>query len=347
MTAAPALAATLDRARGRAGFGARLARASWTALAAAFAVELGVIAERGVPYAHEAGLVAGAVLALGALALLVVGRRPTRAEAARRLDAALAQGSLVETAAEALEGRHGAFAPLIVRDAESALAGSAVARLVPIEPPRAIGAGAGAALLLLALALGPVAERAPDAPVAPSLEIDLEVGGTPGEGPTRRGTRRVITPGLAGVKPTAKLDDATARALERDLRELAAKLGTRTEGTSSPDEEQRARELEDAIARSDVAAARAAIRALASAGTARSVKTVAKAADTIASRKGGDERSGGGGAGGSGSGTETRPGAGTGVAAGPTGEDAGKTAREEVPWRVSLAVDRYRAASLE
>ncbi|MEZ0228110.1 MAG: hypothetical protein ACAI25_05750, partial [Planctomycetota bacterium] len=135
------LVAALDRARARAGAGARLARASWTALAAAIAVELGQIAERGVPGSATAGLALGGVLALVAVVLLVAGRRPTRVDAARRLDAALARGSLVETAAETLEGRHGPFAGLVVKDAEAALAATDVKKLVPIEPPRALGAG--------------------------------------------------------------------------------------------------------------------------------------------------------------------------------------------------------------
>ncbi len=335
------LAATLDRAGARAGFGARLARASWTALAAVVAVELGQIAERGVPHAAIAGFVLGGALAVAALVLLVAGRRPGRVEAARRLDAALAKGSLVETAAETLDGRHAPFGALLVKDAETALASADVKKLVPIEPPRALGAGAGAALLLLALALGPAAERPPEDATPRRWEVDLDETAR-GGAPARRKDPRSVKVGRAtdGAKGP-KLDDATAKALLRELKDLEKLLAARSGTPPSPAEEQQARDLDAAIKRGDENAVRAAMKALATSGTASSAKAVAKAADTLSGRRTGEDGSSGG----AGSGTGNTVANGTGTAhGGEVGADRGKGAREEDSWRVVEAIDRYRAS---
>ena len=203
------LGAALERTRSRVGFTARLARASWTALAAAVAVELGAIAARGFPHAFQLGVGAGAALVLAALLLLVLGRRPSRTDAARRLDAALAKGSLVETAAEALDGKHGPLGGLVVAGAEEALASSPLTRLVPIEPPRALGAGAGAALLLLAVALGPAAEAVPESTTPRPPEIDLDQSTATGAATTaRKNGRLVASPGRApGPNSPARCGD--------------------------------------------------------------------------------------------------------------------------------------------
>ena len=337
------LAVALERTRARAGFSARLARASFCALAAVIVAELGAIAERGVPRATEAGLVLGALLGAVALALLVLGRRPSRTEAARKLDAALAKGSLIETAAETLDGRHGPFAQLVVKDAESALHGSEVARLVPIEPPRALGAGACAALLLLALALGPAAEKPPEQPSLPPLAIDLDprsgaVGAPPNK---KKGTTKVLSPTQAKNAP--RFDEAIAKELMKELEKLAPLLATRKDAPLSREEEQAQRALDEGLARGDANAVKEALRALQSAGTAHSAPTLAKAADTITGRKGGDELSGSGGAG-TGAGPSTNATGATSGSSGAVSADQGKEASSLDPWRVLSAIDRYKAS---
>jgi len=341
------LDAVLDRTCARVGLGVRLARASWVALAAVVTVELGSLAERGLPHAREAGLAAGVLLALASLALLVLGRRPTRAQAARRIDAALGDRALVETAAEALTGKHGAFASLLVGDAEAALSKTDVRRLVPIRPPRLLGAGALGAILLLALALGPAAEApAEEAPLRP-FEVEVAPDAGPGS-PTSPASKKkpgkiVVSPGQSGEKP-ARLDEATAHQLARELRELAQMLSRRASGPSSKDEEQHEAALERALQRGDVAAARALMHALASSGSARSAERVAKAADTLTGKKGPEESTSSGGAG---AGAGSGPGTGDTVLPGPgaLGADPGRKAAEAPPsWRVLEAVRRYEAA---
>lgn len=336
------LAAALDRTRVRAGLGTRLARAAWTALAAGVAVELGVIAERGVAHAREVGFVAAGALGVAAALLLFLGRRPTRTEAARRLDRTLGCGSLVETAAEALEGRHGVFSALLVRDAEQALAASAKGELVPIRPPRALGAGVGVALLLLALALGPAAEAIPE-DASSGAGVELGQDGAPGgEAQGKRRTRQVLAGSKGAAKTASKLDEATARKLGHQLDDLVKLLATRTDKAPAPGEERRQADLEKAIAKGDAAAVQAAIDALKTAGTAHSLSAVRKAADTLTGRRGGDEKTGGGagaGAGGTpgGSGTSRR-------LPGEKGTDPGKDADKPEPWRVREAIERYRAS---
>jgi hypothetical protein len=341
------LAATIERTRARIGFGARLAVASWTALAAVITVELGAIAERGLPHALAAGWMLGALLAAAALVLLVLGRTPTRREAAVRLDRALATGSLVETAAEAGEGRHGAFATLLVADAEKQLAAVELRRLVPIEPPRALGAGAAAALLLLALALGPAAETPPDDAAARPLEVAIEDEGAKGsEGVLPRDARRKLVLTKAGeARSGGQLDRAMAQALARELEDLARVLARRTNAAPGADAEKNVQDLERAVEKGDVAAVRGALRSLEVSGGAQEAARVARAADTLTGRRGAEELTSSGAAGaGSGASTRTVGGAGSGTDAGTAAADPGREARVSLPWRVLEAERRYREA---
>ncbi|HZU95349.1 MAG TPA: hypothetical protein VFF73_01480 [Planctomycetota bacterium] len=327
------LAAALDRASSRMSLGQRLARAGWAAVLAAIAAELGFVAERGLAHAREAGLVIGALLLLAAFILLIIGRKPTAREAARRIDRSLGQGALVETAAEALEGRHGGFAQVLARDVEARLAGQDLGALVPLQVPRVLGVGAGAALLLLAIALGPVTETPRDE-AAPATSFETsEDAPSPGAE-----TKIVKNPVTGRPRPTSKPGAAD---LARDLHDLAAKLVKITK-PDSPDEARHRQDLERAVEKGDLAAAREAMNGLARAGGQASAKAVAKAADTIGGRARQDVASQGG----AGSGN-TKPVATSDVLpnqVGPDREDPGKPAQDRTPWRVLEAERRYRAA---
>ncbi len=338
----------LERTRARSGLAARLARAAWLALAAAIVAELGWIAERGLPHAREAGLGLAAALLLAAPFVLVLGRRPSRSQAARRIDEALGgRAALVETAAEALDGKHGAFASMVVAEAERALAEKDPRGLVPIALPPALGASALAAILLLAVALRPAAE-VPAETLTPftGIEVAPEPGaGTETPGKNRKNRNKAV---ISRGTSSSGLDDAQALELSRELHRLAQELALRPappdpEG-GAPEralEDKQASELERALARGDAAAARAAMKALASAGTARSAQRVEKAADTLTGKRGAEENTSTGSGTGTGTGTGTgSPGTGTGTG---TGTDPGRAASETTSWRVREAVARYRA----
>jgi hypothetical protein len=333
----------LERTRSRSGLAVRLARASCLGLAAAIVAELGWIAERGLAHSRETGLGLAATLIVAALLALALGRRPSRAHAARRIDEALGGRSLVETATEALDGKHGAFAAMVVGEAEQALAGKDLRGLVPIALPPALGAGALAAILLLAVGLRPVAEAVPETrnPID-GIEVASEQGAgaeTPAKPKSKR-VKAVVSPG----KSSSRLDDGAALELSRELRRLAQELALRP-APADPEggnEEKQVSELEHALARGDAEAARAAMKALSSAGTARSAARVEKAADTLTGKRGAEENASSGSGTGTGTGTGTgSPGTGTGTG---TGTDPGRTASETTSWRVREAIARYREA---
>jgi hypothetical protein len=328
------LAAALDRACSRMSLGQRLGRAGWAAVLAAIAAELGFVAERGLAHAREAGLVMGALLLLAAFILLIIGRKPSAREAARRIDRSLGQGALVETAAEALEGRHGGFAQVLARDVEARLAGQDLRALVPLQVPRVLGVGAGAALLLLAIALGPVTETPRDDAAA---QNDWE---TAPDAPSPGAETKVVKNPVTGrARPTSK--PGAASELARELQDLAARLAKITKA-DSPDEARHRQDLERAVEKGDLAAAREAMNGLARAGGQASARAVAKAADTVGGRARQDVASQGGAGSGNGKAVATSDVVPPGV--GAETPDPGKAARDDTPWRVLEAERRYRAA---
>jgi hypothetical protein len=348
-------AATLDRVRLRLGLALGIARAAWLLVAAAIAVEIGALAARGLGDAALAvGATLGALLVVAAFSVLVFLGRPSRASAARTLDAALGKGGLMETAAEALEGKHGAFAPLVLAEASGELGRAPLARLAPIEAPRGLALGGAAVLLLLALALGPAAQAPAEEPALPDIAIRpaTESGPSSASEASKKKSSVVLTPTDApGSAAKTTLPPEVARALEARLREversIAGKPGaTKLEASAGdPGAEKKAADaLTEAIARKDARAIQAAIDALAASGTEASREAVAKAADALAraGKPGGRE---GAGAGSERAGPTNPAGADGGVpATGAGGEDRGVGVEARLSWRVRETERRYKLA---
>ncbi|MBI3724292.1 hypothetical protein HY251_10130 [bacterium] len=367
------LEALLDRARSRMALSVSLARAAWLALAGLLALEVGALAARGLgETARTAGAAVMGALLVSAVMAFFLGKKPTRAQAARQLDLALKRGALLETAAEALEGKHGPLGALVVLEAAREADGAEIARLAPVEAPRGFAAGAAFALLLLAVALGPAAAparaeaRAPfffSDSTSPGASGKKDKGASSSEKPRdpdsvkvalRLGSGQASAAPGASSEPERLLSPEMEKLLSEKLRALARELASRATPSSgkplAPSEERSLGDaLEGAIGSGDARTALEALTKLEESGTKASQEALARAAQALErSRK--RKASGPGSAAGSGS----DPVSATPVAlasspreTGPIADparDPGREARARVPYRVRLAEARYTAA---
>lgn len=278
------VARILEQGRRRLALRVGLRRAGWFLLAAILVLEVG-LALSATPL-----VVISAILALAAFGCLVNPPRPSLTLTAAVLDAQLAQGATLTTAAEALGGAHPRFAPSLLHDARAALEGVSLRAALPVRLPVGLVLGAAAAVMLPLLL--PNGARANSdlgaAPEVPSLLAPNALGG-PATGdsgeakPPGLAPKLEIVP-LAGGEPPARdpfaaLPLDVAEALRKRLAELSRDLPRGTGSTGAAPQEDSSQEpdaLSQALRAGDAQRARRELERLA--------KTAGKGDRTAATR---------------------------------------------------------------
>ncbi|MCO5167207.1 MAG: hypothetical protein M9894_12715 [Planctomycetes bacterium] len=223
------VARTLARARLRLALRRAVVRAGWALLAGVLLLEVGLAA--GAALEVRGAWLPGALALVLAPALLVATRRPSPEVAAAVLDARLGTGAALATAAEALEGRHGRFTPVVLAEAERALVGRSLRQALPVQAPAGLLLGAAAAALLPAVLAGRSAAatgaaRPGEAPAVVGLDLRAgggEVGGPDGSvdgsgdaAPAGPGERAALAPAPDAVDPLGALPPRGVAAVLRE-----------------------------------------------------------------------------------------------------------------------------------
>lgn len=354
---------TLSRAERRLALRGGLVRGGWMLLTGIVLLELGLLLGDALGLAQGAAALPGGLALAAAPALVALAPRPGRRVTAAVLDARLASGATLATAAEALDGEHARFRGPVLAEARRALAGRSLAAALPVQAPAGLLLGGAAAALLPAVLMGftlGAGRSSGDGASTPQIVgLDLRAapaGGGGAAGPTGEpeepADALVATPLLAApgspaapVDPLAGLPPEVAALLRERLAEALRGVPSRAPAGAPPAPEVApANDPDDDLARAlragDAGGALRAFEDLARDASAGDAAATARLADLASAT----DRAG------AGAGPDRTPTAPDGAPS-PSGAPSGAPergpggARERLPLELELASRRYFEAS--